>query len=243
MLIIKLAWKNLYRNSRRTTAILFTIAIGAAGLLIYQGFQNGMMNQYREGLIKVRYAHGQIFTKGYYDKVMEKPWTKWMSNYKTLEKKLISIDGIIQTFPRVRFYSFLRKGGVTLSGYGEGVLSKKEALFFTKMNFEQGSDIRNDKDIILGTGLAKGLNAKVGEIITILTQTVDNQLNRTDVVVSGIFHSGVKEFDDRAFRINLHVAKKLLNTNAVELIAIQTTGVKAWKSISSKINQTIDRPP
>ena len=238
-MILKLAWRNLYRNSRRTLASLVTIAIGTAGLLIYQSFQNGMMNQYREGLIRVRYAHGQVFAKGYYNNVMEKPWTKWISNHETLEKKLIRIDGIIQTFPRIRFSSFLQKGGITLSAYGAGVVSKKENLFFTNKNFEHGSDIKNDNDIILGIGLAKGLNAKVGDTITILSKTVDDQFKKTDVVVSGIFHTGVKEFDDRAFRVNLFIAKKLLNTDAVELIALQTTGVKAWQNIASQISQVI----
>ena len=135
MLIIKLAWRNLYRNSRRTIASLFTIAVGAAGLLIYQGFQNGMMNQYRENLIRVRYAHGHIFTKGYYNKVMEKPWTKWISDHEILEKKLIEIDGIVQTFPRIRLYSFLQKKGLTLSGYGEGVIIKKRKPFFYENEF------------------------------------------------------------------------------------------------------------
>ena len=240
MITIKLAWRNLYRNSRRTIASLVTIAIGAAGLLIYQGFQNGMMNQYREGLIRVRYSHGQVFSKGYYNTVLEKPWTKWIFNHEALEKKLIEIDGIIQTFPRVRFYSFLQKGGINLSGYGEGVISKRENLFFTDMNFEYGNDIRNNNDIILGTGLAKGLNAKVGETITVLVRTVGNQFNKADVVVSGIFHTGVKEFDDKAFRINLHIAKQLLNTDAVELIALQTKGVEVWKEISAKIDQNIN---
>lgn len=239
MIIIKLAWRNLYRNSRRTIASLVTIAIGAAGLLIYQGFQNGMMNQYREGLIRVRYSHGQIFSKGYYNTVLEKPWTKWISNHEALEKRLIGIDGIVQTFPRVRFYSFLQKGEINLSGHGEGVISKRENLFFTNMNFEHGNEIKNDNDIILGKGLAKGLNAKVGETITVLTKTVDDQFNKVDVVVSGIFHTGVKEFDDKAFRINLHIAKQLLNTDVIELIALQTTGVEAWKRISPEIDKNI----
>ena len=239
-MIVKLAWRNLYRNKRRTIASLVTIAVGAGGLLTYQGFQNGMMNQYRENLIRVRYAHGQVFTRGYYNQVMEKPWEKWISDHKALEEKLMEIDGITQTFPRIGFSSFLQKGGVTLSGYGAGVISEREDLFFTHKNFEQGGDIKNDKDIILGTGLAKGLNADVGETVTLLAQTVDGSLNRADVVVSGIFHSGIKEFDDRAFRINLPVAKKLLNTNAVELIAIQTRGVEVWKDVSSQISQVID---
>lgn len=239
-MLIKLAWRNLYRNRRRTVASLVTIAVGAGGLLTYQGFQNGMMNQYRENLIRARYAHGQVFTKGYYNQVMEKPWTKWISNPEALEEKLIKIEGVIQTFPRISFYSFLQKGGVTLSGYGAGIVSEKEDLFFTEKNFEQGGGIKNKDDIILGTGLAKGLNAKVGETITLLAQTVNGTLSRTDVIVSGIFHTGIKEFDDRAFRINLPVAKKLLNTDAVELIALQTTGVEAWEDVSSQISQTIN---
>ena len=69
---LKLAWRNLFRNVRRTFASLFTVALGSAGLLIYQGFNSGIMNQYRENTIHGYYGFGEIYPKDYYNKVQEK---------------------------------------------------------------------------------------------------------------------------------------------------------------------------
>jgi putative ABC transport system permease protein len=59
--ILWLAWRNLFRNPRRTLASLLTVALGACGLLIYQGFNTGIMNQYRENTIHGYYGYGWVF--------------------------------------------------------------------------------------------------------------------------------------------------------------------------------------
>ncbi len=235
----KIAWRNLFRNSRRTCASLITVAIGAGGLLIYQGFNVGIMNQYRENTIRVRYGNGQVFPQSYYDRVLEEPWSVWIDNREEIEKKLLKIPEIVQVFPRVSFYGFLNKGGINLAGRGEGILPERESKFFTAMNFEIGKDISNENEIILGKGLAKSLDAQVGDIITILAQTIHGQLNGLDVSVAGVFHTGSKEFDDTFFRIHLNAAQMLLDTQKVEHFALQTTGVEAWSSVKNQLKNIV----
>lgn len=237
--IFSLAWRNLFRNSRRTAASIATVAFGAAGLLIYQGFNEGIMNQYRENTIRVRYGHGQVFPKGYRDKVLEKPWMAWIEDAAGAEKQLRAVPSVQEVFPRVSFYSFLIKGGVTLAGRGEGIVPERENGFFTAMNFEEGRDLESPGDVILGKGLARSLDAKVGDSVTLLGQTVSGQLNGLDLRVAGIFHTGSKEFDDTFFRIHLSAAQSFLDTQRVEHFALKTTGVEAWKSVSAEISQKL----
>lgn len=235
--ILKIAWRNLFRNPRRTAASLITVALGAAGLLIYQGFNSGIMNQYRENVIHGYYGYGQVFPKGYYGKVLEKPWTAWIANPDEVEKQILSAPGVVQAFPRVSFYSFIVKGGITLGGRGEGILPERENQFFNRMNFISGGDLHNEDEIILGKGLAESIDAKAGDTVTLLTQTINGQLNGADLKVAGIFHMGIKAIDDGYYRVHLRQAQRLLDTNRVELFSLATKGVEYWDHVAQGIRK------
>ena len=237
--VLWLAWRNLFRNTRRTSASLVTVALGSAGLLIYQGFNAGIMNQYRENTIRVRYGHGQVFPKGYYDKKIEEPWSVWIENVNDVEKKLKATGRIIEVYPRVSFYAFLVKGQINLGGRGEGVIAERERQFFTALNFEKGHDLEAPDEIILGEGLAKSLGVEPGDSVTVLAQTIHGQLNGIEQKVAGIFHTGSKEFDDSFFRIDLAVAQGLIDTNRVEHLALQTHSVEAWPEVARSISQAL----
>ena len=150
------------------------------------------MNQYRENTIHGYYGYGWVFPRGYYGKVQEKPWASWITESADTEKQIKAVKGVREVFPRLRFYSFLVKGGLTLGGKGEGIDPQRERQFFNQMNFIQGHEIRETNEIILGKGLAESLGLNVGETVTLLTQTVRGQLNGLDLKVAGIFHMGIK---------------------------------------------------
>ncbi len=233
--LLKLAWRNLFRNPRRTLASLITVGFGAAGLLIFQGFNTGIMNQYRENTIHGYYGYGQVFPKGYYGKVLEKPWEAWIENWQAVETEIKAIPYVQETFPRLSFYSFLVKGGITLGGKGEGIIPEKEILFFNQLNFISGGDLKTEDEIVLGKGLAESLDAKVGDQLTLLTQTIHGQLNGADVKVAGVFHMGIKAIDDQYFRLNLKTAQSLLNTDRVESFSLNTGAVKNWENVESAL--------
>src|ERR1019366_8057482 len=102
-----------------TAAILLTVALGASSLVIFSGFNNGVMNQYRENTLHSRYGNGQINLKGYREKVYEKPWEHWMKDAQTVERKLLNTPGVQYVFPPVEFFSLLTNGKITVAGRGQ----------------------------------------------------------------------------------------------------------------------------
>lgn len=233
--LLKISWRNLFRNPRRTWASLCTVALGSAGLLIYQGFNSGVMNQYRENVIHGYYGHGQVFPQNYFGKVHEQPWKQWFENAAEVEAQIRSAKGVQEVFPRVSFFAFIVKGGVTLGGKGEGVVPERENKFFTEMNFISGRNLEHEDEIILGRGLAESLDAKVGDTVTLLTQTVNSQLNGVDVKVAGIFFTGKKNIDDSFYRIELKQAQQLIDTHRIEMFSLATTGVEVWPQVEKEI--------
>lgn len=236
--MIYLAFRNLFRNKRRTLAIMITVMAGTGSLFLYHGFNNGMMNQYRENTIHSRFANGQINTAGYREKVFEKPWEHWIENVDEVSTYIKSLDNVTHVFPRVQFYALLTNGEITVSGRGQGVDAKSESEFFTALNVDQGKNITTEEDgVILGIGLARALGLKVGDRVTVLGNTTYGSLNGVDTVVTGIFETGAKEFDDAVFRIQLKLAQTLLDTKKVESIAIGITSVDKWSGVSEKIEK------
>ncbi len=231
-MLFSLAFRNLARNFRRTLAMVLTIGIGTGALLVFKGFNVGIMNQYRDNTIHARYGHGQINMKGYHNSVYEKPWKHWIEDYDSLKKNLSKVPGVKLLFPRVNFFSLLTNGEMNISGKGQGVDGSAEFSFFNTLNIVEGKNLSDEKEgIILGKGLARALNAKIGDRITVLGSTIYGSMNAVDTYVTGIFHTGSKEFDDSVFRIQLDLAHLLLDTKKVESVSLGMKGLGLWKSI------------
>jgi len=233
-----LPFRNLFRNVRRTLAILLTIAMGAGALFSFDGFIRGVLEQYREDTIRAQYGYGQVNTKGYRDRVYENPTRYWIRNGTEVEDFLLSLDGVEQVFPRVSFSALIKKGNITVSGYGQGVDAEREANFFTSLNIEEGQLLTTEQNgILLCRGLANSLDVHPGDTVKVVATSTSGLLNDARFVVTGIFHTGTAEFDNRVFRIQLRPAQRLVKTNRVELISLELRDLSDWTSVAQAVEQ------
>ncbi len=232
--VLKLATRNLLRNRRRSITLLLTLAMGTAAVFIFHGFNAGVMNEYRDGTIRARYGSGQINTRGYRDEPFEKPWEHWIQDYPGLQAPLQKAFPKAQLFPRIEFFALLSTGATTVSGRGQGVDGAAEAKFFTAMNVEVGVTLSDQADgILLGRGLARALRVKPGDRVTLVGNTIHGSMNAIDTTVTGVFHTGLREFDDAFFRIPIAEAKRLLDTSAVESVALGLDRLEDWPMLAS----------
>ncbi len=235
-MLFKTAWRNLARNKRRTLVLLLTVSLGVAALFLFDGFNAGIMNQYKDNTIHAKTGHGQLNTKGYRDAIYEKPWEHWMEQPEQLTQKIRSLPGVTHVFPRVDFFAVITNGNLSVAGRGTGVSGHDEADFFWTLNVVEGETLRDqEQGIIIGVGLARALNVKPGDRITLLGNTIHGTMNGLDVRVTGIFHSGLKEADDSYFRIQMVDALRLLDTDKVETFAIGLRSDRDWPAFAQAV--------
>ena len=235
-MIFKVGARNILRNPRRTLAILITVALGTGSLFIFHGFNAGIMNGYRDGVIHARYGHGQINERNYRNQVYEKPWEHWLGNWAELKPALLAIPGVKQVFPRTSFYALLTNGKITVSGKGQGIDGPEEAKFFTALNVVEGVNLSNQADgILLGSGLAHALDVHVGDRVTVLANTTRGSLNGVDLNVTGISHTGSQEFDDVFFRIPIPQSRILLDSDLIEEVTLGLDQEENWKNVSALV--------
>ncbi len=245
-MILKFSIRNIWRQRSRALAVLATVALGISALMIYHGFNAGIMNQYRDNTIRARFGHGQVNTKGYRDQIWDRPWERWIDPSSPFVEELKQRPEVEFVFPRISFYALLNNGEKTLSGAGEGVDGISESQFFTTLNVIEGKILSDEEDgIILGKGLAEALKVKVGDRVTVLANTNAGSLNAIDVYVTGIFFAGMKNFDDTFFRIQLSKAQELLDTDKVETIALGLKNLEDWPIIESWVaaNKNFEATP
>lgn len=242
MMLLRLAFRNLFRNVRRTIAVLMTIGLGAGALFCFQGFIHGVLSDYKDSTIHSRYGNGQINTKGYRDMVHKEPWTQWVGNSEELEHFLLQQKGVDYVFPRLSLNAMLVKGKTSMAGHGLGIRAEKEAEFFNNLRIEEGVALSNQENgIMLGKGLAKSLNVNPGDQLSIYTKAINGRIKKSKLTVTGIFSTGNMEFDNRVFRVQLEKAQDLLATKAVETLSLGLSDHESWdlvaKTIQSKFPQ------
>ncbi|MBS0650439.1 MAG: ABC transporter permease [Verrucomicrobia bacterium] len=240
--MLRLAFRNLFRNVRRTIAVLMTIGLGAGALFCFQGFIHGVLSDYKDSTIHSRYGNGQINTKGYRDMVHKEPWTQWVGNSEELEHFLLQQKGVDYVFPRLSLNAMLVKGKTSMAGHGLGIRAEKEAEFFNNLRIEEGVALSNQENgIMLGKGLAKSLNVNPGDQLSIYTKAINGRIKKSKLTVTGIFSTGNMEFDNRVFRVQLEKAQDLLATKAVETLSLGLSDHESWdlvaKTIQSKFPQ------
>ena len=208
--------------------------MGTGSLFLFHGFNNGIMNQYRDNTVHARFGHGQIQTRGYGDRVYERPWEHWIENPERLRHELLDIPGVRQVFPRVEFPALLSSGRITVSGKGQGVDGREESRFFNTLNFVAGKNLSDEPTgMVLGVGIARGLGVGVGDAVTVMARGARGGMSQSELKVTGIFHTGLKEFDDTVFRIPLGVAMSLLETDRVESIALGLASVDDFGAVAN----------
>ena len=192
------------------------------------------LDEYREVSIHSRYGHGLVLPVDYWGKSFEKPWELWLESAEPVTKALTAVPDVQQVFPRLTFTSLITNGSLTFNGMGVAGDGKAEATFFDRLKLNEGTYLDGSPDgILLGSGLARSLGARVGSTLTLLATTVPGSLNSGVFTVKGIFETGIKALDAVAFRVELTEAQRLLDTSKVESVSVALKPGGEWGSVKA----------
>ncbi|HEY2510819.1 MAG TPA: FtsX-like permease family protein [Polyangiaceae bacterium] len=235
-MLFRAAFRNVLRSPRRTLTVLTVMTFGVVFLGLFRGFNGGLLDTVKDSAIHARYGHGQIDEKGYLERVYEKPWDHWIRDYAPLEKALAASGVPLQLFPRVTFAAMLTNEKTNIAAVGQGVNGAAEAGFFRLLHVDQGKTLEGEENgVLLGSGLAKALDRKVGDRVTVLTNTLQGSLNGVDLTVTGIFTTGAADLDEGLFRMQLATAQSLLETDRVEAVSVGLAHEGDWPKVADLV--------
>lgn len=219
---LRLAFRNIFRNKIRSLITLGAIAFGCVSLIISGGFIENTFIQLRESYIRSFLGHLQVYQQGFFEKGVARPFDYMISNPEEVMKLITETPRVKAATPRIEFSGLLSTGETTISFIAQGVNPRWENEISTFVQLDSGKNLSEGDtyDVILGKGLSEALMSKVGDPLVLVANTRSGAINALDVEVKGVFFTSSKAFDDRALRVPVETAQKLLHTTDIQTIVV-----------------------
>ena len=209
-----LAWRNATRQWRRSLFGLSAVALGTAALILATGFIEWNFLHYREELIHTQLGHIRIHVAGYTKYGYAEPFRYLLPDDAEWLAALRRLPDVLEVTPTLAFNGLVSHGEATVPFIGQGVEPDDGRRSISSANVIAGLPLTDDgPDVLLGQGLAHLLGVRVGDSVALVVSTQDGGINGMDARVRGIFTTVSKAYDDRALRLPIVRAQRLLRIN------------------------------
>jgi len=198
--LLLLAWRNLWRNPRRTLIAMAAIGLGYAMLLFVACLMAGLRQQMIESGTDLVLSDIEVHAPGYYP---DRPARQTLGGRKGTD--ISALVAVIAADPRVlaaspRVYGY---GLVSATHQSAGteflgvVPDQEQKITVLQTRMVKGSYLtgRIPKGVVMGDKLATTIGVGVGSEIVLLTQATDGSTGNDLFTVAGMFHTGLDALD------------------------------------------------
>ncbi len=208
-MLFKLAWRNIWRNKRRSLIVLISVMVGLIAIVFEDGLSNGMMRQMLFNQISLDISHVQIHKAGFNNNKIVK---NYIPDYKHVESILNSTPDVEAYSKRVFAAGILSSASNSSGVILYGIIPAEEArVSVIKSSIVEGNYLGSDKrGIIIGKKLAEKLGVGVGDKIVAMANTLKGDIGSDAFRIVGIFQTSSSEFDKMAVYVNAGTEQEML---------------------------------
>jgi ABC-type lipoprotein release transport system permease subunit len=200
---LKMAWRNVWRNRRRSILTMAAIAFACTLLIFMLSFQFGTYETMINSAVRIHTGYFQVQAEGYHD---DPSVRKVVAEPERVAHVLSETPQVTAFAPRAAGFALISSETRTYGAMVNGVDPEREPTVSRIPKLvRQGRFLEpGDEDAALvGELLAKNLQVGLGDSVTLLGQGRDGSIAAAVVTVRGIFHSGQDEFDRSALYLPL----------------------------------------
>lgn len=248
-MILKIAFRNTFRQKRRTILTALAMVVGFTLLSLTIGLSDGAYGNIIAMFTRNRIGHIQVHRDGYLDKPSI---YKTIDNVSAVGEAIQSTAGVEAWTPRV-YGAGLGSVGEKSTGVqiiGVDVVREIQATRFDNKVIE-GNTLAAiaSHEAVIGKGLAKILSAKIGSEIVIFSQGADGSIANDLYKIVGIAESGDDITDRVACYLHIEDAQELFVLDGrVHEIVVIVANINRVAKVTSAIeanlnNATLDVAP
>lgn len=168
-MLFKLAWRNIWRNKRRTIITLTSIMLAVFLSNFMISLNEGIFGNMLDNMTRAFLGHVQVHQNGYWD---DQTLDNAFVADDDLADLMLATDHVVAVTPRIQSFGLASFETQTRASQVVGVDPEKESqLMNLEKHLHAGRVIsKDDGGILLGHKLASFLKAEVGDTIVILGQ-------------------------------------------------------------------------
>ena len=210
MMSLRMAWRNVWRNPRRSAVVVTAVAVGIGGALIAMSFHYGMIMQMVDTAIGTELGHIQIHARGY-DANPE--LRVRMRDGGERSGQILGLNrGVLAFSRRVRGEGLVTSAQASVGVRVVGVEPESESnISIVGSSITAGSYLDGTKRrVIIGERLARRLHVEVGDKIVLSVTDMAGDITGAGVRVGGIFHTPSAVLDSGTLFLPLAESQALL---------------------------------
>jgi ABC-type lipoprotein release transport system permease subunit len=211
--LLIMAWRNVWRNWRRTVIAGIAIALGLAFMLLYEGMLGGMNEALYSNTVKLQGGHVQIHASGFREKANRLPLLPLADPGAAVGAALAQPE-VVAVAQRIETSGMVSSREGTLSVVITGIEPEQEApVSMVAENVVQGRWLQgNDEDVLLiGQAMAERLEVTVGDRVTLVGRATHQQMRRRTMTIVGIYDLGIPEVEKSMVYVSLLEAQTLFD--------------------------------
>lgn len=220
---VKLAWRNMWRNWRRTTIATTAIVLGVILLLMFDGLIKGSDQAIFGNAVRFYGGNIQAHEPGYRAKASRLPILP-LANPEAVEAAAAAQPQVTATAKRINTGGMIssREGAfpVVITAIEPSIEARYslQAEHIAQGRFLQDGEL---DAVVIGQGLANMLGVGAGDRVTLIGRGKNDQMRQRTMTVVGVYDLGMPEAEKSTVFITLTEAQSLYNLrDAVTEIAI-----------------------
>jgi len=211
--LLIMAWRNVWRNWRRTVIAGIAIALGLTFILMFDGMLGGMDEALYGNTVKLQGGNVQIHAPGYREKMNRMPLLPLADPNAAVDAALAQPE-VIAVAQRIETGGMVSSREGTMSVAITGIEPEKEApVSLVAENVVQGRWLEaNDEDVLfIGAALAERLEVTIGDRVTLVGRATHQQMRRRTMTIVGIYDLGIPDVEKSLVYVSLLEAQTLFD--------------------------------
>ena len=198
--ILKIAWRSLWRNRRRTILTMASVVLSISLALFMRSMQFGSYEQMIQAGVN-QVGNLQVHDTGYWE---NQSLDRAFFEPKGMEKTFENIPGIKNVLPGLKTFSLASYGnqtkGILVSGINPKLQNKQTNL---SGKIIKGGYLTKPGEVLIGDNLAKFLKINIGDSLVLLGQGFRGLTAYGIYTIAGIFHLPSNEMNSQLLYMSL----------------------------------------
>ena len=192
-LSVRIGWRNLWRNRRRTWLTAGGIAFSVFLVVAFMALQVGQYDVMTENATALMAGHVQVQNPDYLE---DNRFEDTIENASDVLASVLATTGVAAVAPRVEAFALASVGERSFGAQVLGIDMEAElqTVRFVKM-LKEGRSLEGAQDAVLGTVLARNLGAGVGDEVVVLGTGKEGGVAALVLNVVGLLETGMADLD------------------------------------------------
>ena len=183
-MIFKIAWRNIYRNKKRTLITVTSIFAALFLIILMRALQFGFYDNIIKTVVESYAGYVEVHAEGYWD-------NQSLDNSMEVDQKLIndisSVEGVENIVQRLQTFSLISMGEKTKGGVINGVdISDEQKITDWNKKMVSGSFDLGENEIIVGKGIAEYFDIRENDTLILYGQGYRGMMAAGKYRVKGI---------------------------------------------------------